>query len=55
MENIIGAIVLLAILGFAAFYVIRAKKHGQKCIGCPNGCCPHACEGCQGQCGANKE
>lgn len=30
---LIGLIVL--IVGLAAFYVIRAKKKGQKCIGCP--------------------
>ena len=22
-------------VGFAAFYIVRAKKKGQKCIGCP--------------------
>ena len=29
----IAAIVL--IVGAAAFYLIRAKKRGEKCIGCP--------------------
>lgn len=33
---LIGAIVL--IVGLAAFYVIKAKKKGVKCIGCPSGC-----------------
>ena len=38
----IGAIVV--ILGLAIFYVIRAKKKGQKCIGCP------AAKNCGGNC-----
>ena len=29
--------VILGILGLAGWYVYRAKKSGQKCIGCPNG------------------
>lgn len=35
MENVILIIVLAAIVGLAAFYIYRAKKKGQKCIGCP--------------------
>lgn len=31
---IIAAIVL--IVGGALFYIIRARKNGQKCIGCPH-------------------
>ena len=30
---VIGLIIL--IIGGALFYIIRAKKNGQKCIGCP--------------------
>ena len=36
MENIIIVVVLLAVLGLAAWYVVRAKRSGQKCIGCPH-------------------
>ena len=39
MENAILIIVILLILGLASWYVIRAKKNGKKCIGCPDGCC----------------
>jgi len=40
MENVIIIVVLAIILGLAARYVIKARKRGQKCIGCPNaGCC----------------
>ena len=45
---IVGAIVLL-IVGAAVFYIVKAKKKGVKCIGCPQG---SACaDGC-GECGA---
>ncbi len=35
MTNVIAIAVLLIIGGLAAAYLIRAKKRGQKCIGCP--------------------
>ena len=35
MTDIIVIAVLVVILGAAAAYIIRAKKSGQKCIGCP--------------------
>lgn len=44
MENLIGALVLLALVGGAAVYLIQAKKKGVKCVGCPVG---GACSGCQ--------
>lgn len=41
MANLIIVIVLLLIIGAAACYVIKAKKKGVKCIGCPAGAnCP---------------
>ncbi|MBQ1255093.1 MAG: FeoB-associated Cys-rich membrane protein [Clostridia bacterium] len=51
-ENIILAVVLLAILGGAITYIVKAKKRGQKCIGCPysNSCGKSA--GCS--CGEGK-
>ena len=33
--DIIITIILLLILGGATAYIIRAKKSGAKCIGCP--------------------
>ena len=50
MVNIIAVLVLLAIVAGAAGYVIRAKKKGQHCIGCPHAkTCPSARNGgCQG-------
>ncbi|MBO5248052.1 MAG: FeoB-associated Cys-rich membrane protein [Clostridia bacterium] len=39
METYILIAVILAVVGLAAWYVIKAKKSGRKCIGCPDGCC----------------
>ena len=44
MENFIIIAILLVIIGLAIWYIVRAKKKGQKCIGCPyngsdNSCC----------------
>ena len=52
MENILIIAVVLAIVGLAVGYVIRAKKKGAKCIGCPSGgtCGKSGCSGCSGQC-----
>ncbi len=35
IENIIIIAVVLLIIALAGFYIYRAKKSGQKCIGCP--------------------
>lgn len=35
MTDIMIIAVLLALIGLAAGYIIKAKKRGQKCIGCP--------------------
>ncbi len=52
MENyIIGAVILL-IIGGATWYVIKAKKSGKKCIGCPSG---GNCGKCGCSCGESKE
>ena len=53
MENVIAIVVILAIVVLAAGYVIKAKKRGQKCIGCPDSChCGKngnsSCGGCSG-------
>lgn len=57
MTNILAAAVLLVIVGLAAGYVIRAKKNGKKCIGCPgSGNCSQNCDdsGCCGCSGCGK-
>lgn len=54
MSNAIIILILLLIIGAAAGYVIKAKKSGRKCIGCPDGCCPskagHQSESSCGSC-----
>jgi hypothetical protein len=54
-QTIIVAAIIVAIIGLAAFYVVRSKKKGRKCIGCPtSGTCPSAkYGGCA--CGMNNE
>ena len=50
MENLVIGIVLLMIIGAAVCYIVKAKKRGVKCIGCPAGStCSHNCSG--GSCG----
>jgi len=51
IDNLIAALVLAVILGGAVWYLIRAKKKGVKCIGCPDGAkCAGSCSGCAGNC-----
>ena len=38
MQDVVIILVVLAIVGAAASYVIKAKRNGKKCIGCPNAC-----------------
>ena len=41
MADIIAVFILLALIGCAVAYIIKAKKKGIKCIGCPaGGSCP---------------
>lgn len=36
ITDIIISIVLIAVIGGALSYIYRAKKRGDKCIGCPH-------------------
>ena len=64
MENVVLIFVLVAILGGAIAYIVRAKKRGVKCIGCSaGGSCGKkggscgGCSGCRGSesCGCEVE
>ncbi len=44
MTDIIVIAIVIVVIGLAAGYVIRQKKRGVKCIGCPD------CKNCQGGC-----
>ena len=47
MENFIIAVILLAIIVGIVLYLVRQKKKGVKCVGCP-----HSGK-CNGNCGGN--
>ena len=49
MKDIIIIVAIAAVIGAAMFYIIRAKRRGEKCIGCP-----YAKE-CGGKCGSAKQ
>ena len=36
MGEIIAILLIVAIVGGAIYYIVRAKKNGVKCIGCPD-------------------
>ncbi len=56
MENIIVIAIVVIIVALAAFYIYKAKKSGQKCIGCPysrecgSNKNANSCSGCSGCC-----
>ena len=55
MENIVIAVIVILVVGAAGLYIYRAKKSGQKCIGCPHSkTCSGHCASCSG-CGEHKE
>lgn len=65
--DIIVIVVLALIIGAATAYIIKAKKSGKKCIGCPDSCsCSEkskekaeteksGCTSCSSCCGCNSE
>ena len=56
IDYVIIAVIAL-IVGGAAYYIYRAKKSGQKCIGCPysSSCHKNGCPSCQCNNGENNE
>jgi len=46
MENVILAVILLLIVGGIVCYLIKARRRGEKCIGCPYA------RQCGGRCGS---
>ena len=52
MENYIAVAIIAVIVFCAVLYILRAKKRGAKCIGCPD-CAVCKQNGCNG-CGDNK-
>lgn len=56
MTDIIIVAVIVLVVGGALTYIIRSKKNGQKCIGCPDSktCSKKGCKSC-GLCDADSE
>jgi len=58
MDDYLILAVLIVIVGAASFYIWKAKKNGQKCIGCPDAkscaskSCGGNCSACSGNCGS---
>lgn len=52
MVNVIIVCIVALILGASITYIIKAKKAGVKCIGCPagRGCSGHCNGTCSGNC-----
>lgn len=51
MANLLVAGILLLAVGVAVAYIVKAKKSGTKCIGCPSGGCCSKKGGCD--CGSH--
>ena len=47
MTNLILVLLLAGILALAIGYIIRSKRRGARCIGCPDS---GSCGSCSGQC-----
>lgn len=52
LENIIIVAVVLIIVGAASLYIYKAKKNGNKCIGCSAG---KSCKSCNCGCSEQKK
>ena len=47
MENIVIIAIVVVIVAAVSVYIVKQKKKGRKCIGCPYG------GNCSGSCGKN--
>ena len=51
MADFIVVAAIAIVVGAAIIYIIKEKKRGTKCIGCPAaGTCTHHCSSCGGGC-----
>ena len=42
MTDVIVFFIVIAVVAVASVYIVKEKKKGTKCIGCPSaGTCPH--------------
>ncbi len=60
LPNILALLVIALIVGGAIAYVIKAKRSGKRCIGCPDSSnchsdsCNGSCKSCHGSCHCQK-
>ena len=55
MTNFLVILVVAVIVGLAIAYIVREKKRGVKCIGCPSAAtCPNSGK-CMGNCRDNRD
>lgn len=57
MTDIIVIAIVAIVLGLAIGYIVRSKKRGTKCIGCPAGTCGSCSQnsGCEGSCSCHAD
>ena len=55
ITDIVILLVLVVIIGSACFYIVKAKKNGAKCIGCPMSKQCGSKEGTGCSCGTHSE
>ena len=49
MKDLIIIAILVLIIGSAVYYILREKRRGAQCIGCPSSkTCSGKCASCQG-------
>ena len=55
--EMIAIAIIAVIIASAVLYIVKAKKSGRKCIGCPDGDkCQGSCNGCSAcSCRINEE
>jgi len=56
MADLIIIGIVAIIIGAAVAYIVKAKKRGVRCVGCPDGGkCSGNCGGCSGNCGCHSD
>ena len=56
IDDVIAIAVIVLIIGGAIAYIVKAKRSGQKCIGCPDSrVCSGRCSECNHSCGRSAE
>ena len=54
MVDLVILLILAGIIGLAIGYIVKEKKKGTRCIGCPDSGSCGKCNGCSGGCSCGK-